>query len=120
MAGTEEATDFQGEQPIPAVSRKARRGRRPKPDAKSAQINIRLDPGLKSAGDVVLSRLGITSSDAVRSLYEYLAREQSLPVGLSQQADSVPEESWAYQCEGLAWKLYYRVTDELAQEKGGC
>lgn len=114
-----EATDFQDEQPNPAGQQKARRGRRPKPDAKSAQINIRLDPSLKSAGDVVLSRLGITSSDAVRSLYEYLVREQSLPVGLSQQVDSSPEESWAYQCEGLAWKLYYRTEDELTQEKGG-
>ena len=83
---------------------KSRRGRRPKPDAKVAQINIRMDPTLKTSGDAVLSRLGVTPSDAVRALYEYLASEQDLPEGLAPK-HVVAQTHWAAENAGLALRL---------------
>lgn len=56
--------------------------------AASATLNVRLPESLKAHGAAVLEREGLTVSDAVRSLYEYMEREQTFPEALrSQPAD---------------------------------
>lgn len=56
--------------------------------AASATLNVRLPESLKVHGAAVLEREGLTVSDAVRSLYECMEREQTFPEALrSQPAD---------------------------------
>lgn len=94
-----------------------RRGRRPKADAKIAQVNIRMDPALKASGDAVLGRLDLKASDVVRALYEYLVREQELPQGLVVKSSPDAEPHWAAEGAGLAWKLL-RSEDESSPDGG--
>lgn len=47
--------------------------------ASSAVLNIRLPEELKRHGNQVLERNGISTSEAVRRLYEYLESEQDIP-----------------------------------------
>ncbi len=47
--------------------------------AATATLNIRLPEDLKRHGGQVLERHGLSASEAVRGLYEYLDREQDLP-----------------------------------------
>lgn len=54
--------------------------------AATAQLNVRIDPVLKKSGDSVLARHKLTPSDAVRALWDYLARNQTLPGFMEHQA----------------------------------
>ena len=47
--------------------------------AASATLNVRLPETLKTRGNAVLEKEGLSVSDAVRSLYEYMEREQEFP-----------------------------------------
>ncbi len=47
--------------------------------AVAGTINVRLPEDLKRHGGQVLVRNGVSVSDAVRRLYEYLEREQTVP-----------------------------------------
>ena len=44
-----------------------------------ATLNARLNRNLKTRGDAVLSRGGVSVSDAIRSLYQYLDEHQEMP-----------------------------------------
>lgn len=48
-------------------------------DRHSAQMNVRMDRQLKEAGDAVLASLGMTPSQAVRALWEYLVVNGCMP-----------------------------------------
>lgn len=48
-------------------------------DRRSVQMNVRLDSQLKEAGDAVLARIGMTPSQAVRALWEYLVVNGCMP-----------------------------------------
>lgn len=48
-------------------------------DKRSVQMNVRLDRQLKEAGDAVLASLGMTPSQAVRELWEYLVERGRMP-----------------------------------------
>lgn len=48
-------------------------------DRHSAQMNVRMDRQLKEAGDAVLASLGMTPSQAVRALWEYLVVNGRMP-----------------------------------------
>lgn len=48
----------------------------------TATLNVRLPENLKKHGAQVLERNGLSVSDAVRGLYEYLQEHQSLPAFL--------------------------------------
>lgn len=48
-------------------------------DRHSAQMNVRMDRQLKEAGDAVLASLGMTPSQAVRALWEYLVIYERMP-----------------------------------------
>ena len=49
---------------------------------KEATLNIRLDATLKQHGAEVLNKEGLTVTEAVRALYEYMEEHQTLPEGL--------------------------------------
>ena len=46
---------------------------------KDATLNIRLEPTLKQHGAAVLQREGLTVTEAVRALYEYMDEHQEFP-----------------------------------------
>ena len=45
----------------------------------TSQINARLDTDVKHAGDATLARYGANATQAIRSLWEYMAETNSLP-----------------------------------------
>lgn len=51
-------------------------------DTRPVQMNVRMDRQLKEAGDAVLSRMGMTPSQVVRSLWEYLVVQGKAPDGI--------------------------------------
>jgi DNA-damage-inducible protein J len=70
-----------------------------------ATINVRLAQSLKQSGDSVLRREGVTVTQVVRGVYEYLQQEQRLPgflgeQGVSQENDRIQKRRRAL--EGLA------------------
>ena len=51
----------------------------PQDDRTTATINVRLPQNLKTGGEAVLEREGVSVSDAVRRLYEFLEKQQVIP-----------------------------------------
>ena len=45
----------------------------------AANINLRLPDSLKQHGNQVLERNGVSTTEAIRKLYEYLERNQDIP-----------------------------------------
>ena len=48
-------------------------------DSRPVQMNVRMDRQLKEAGDAVLAHIGMTPSQAVRTLWEYLVVNGCMP-----------------------------------------
>ncbi len=48
-------------------------------DSRPVQMNVRIDRQLKEAGDAVLTHIGMTPSQAVRALWEYLVINERMP-----------------------------------------
>lgn len=48
-------------------------------DSRPVQMNVRMDRQLKEAGDAVLAHIGMTPSQAVRALWEYLVVNGNMP-----------------------------------------
>ncbi len=48
-------------------------------DTRPVQMNVRIDRQLKEAGDTVLAHIGMTPSQAVRALWEYLVINERMP-----------------------------------------
>ncbi len=48
-------------------------------DTRPVQMNVRIDRQLKEAGDTVLAHVGMTPSQAVRALWEYLVINERMP-----------------------------------------
>ena len=48
-------------------------------NSRPVQMNVRIDRQLKEAGDAVLAHLGMTPSQAVRALWEYLVVNGRMP-----------------------------------------
>lgn len=44
-----------------------------------AQLNVRIDPDLKAAGDAVLERFGASAVKVIRDAWQYMADHQKLP-----------------------------------------
>lgn len=59
--------------------------------AATGTINARLEEPLKRHGMQVLDRQGISTSEAVRRLFEYLEREQTVPDWMRAEADGARE-----------------------------
>ncbi len=51
-------------------------------DTRPVQMNVRMNRQLKEAGDAVLSHMGMTPSQAVRSLWECLVVQNKIPDGI--------------------------------------
>lgn len=49
-------------------------------DTRPVQMNVRIDRQLKEAGDAVLAHIGMTPSQAVRELWQYLTENGHMPV----------------------------------------
>ena len=51
----------------------------------TSQINARLDTSIKRAGDATLARFGTSATQAIRSLWTYMAETNSLPDFMNEQ-----------------------------------
>lgn len=60
-------------------------------DARPIQMNVRIDRQLKEAGDAVLAQIGMTPSQAVRELWQYLTENGRMPVA-KRNNDEVPSD----------------------------
>lgn len=63
-------------------------------DRRSAQMNVRLDSQLKEAGDAVLASLGMTPSQAVRELWQYLTENGHMPIAKRNNDEVLPDDMW--------------------------
>lgn len=61
-------------------------------DSRPVQMNVRMDRQLKDAGDAVLAQIGMTPSQAVRTLWEYLVVNGRMPSrsGIAVPSSNVP------------------------------
>ncbi len=66
--------------------------------AATATLNIRLPEDLKRHGGQVLEKSGVSTSDVVRGLYEYMAREQKLPEFIAPAQSGIEEKRRALRC----------------------
>lgn len=78
----------------------------------SAQLNVRIEADLKSAGDAVLERCGVSAVQIVRAAWQYMADHQRLPSFAD--PDAKHAESAASSPEAFAPGMAMR----LAQEAG--
>ena len=51
----------------------------------STQMNVRMERAVKAQGDAVLERFGITPSQAVRGLWQYIALHDDVPEYMKEQ-----------------------------------
>ncbi len=58
----------------------------------SALVQVRIDPALKERATVVLEKMGLTVSDAVRILLTRVANEGALPVDFA--VDPATHDAW--------------------------
>lgn len=61
-------------------------------DRRSVQMNVRLDSQLKEAGDAVLARIGMTPSQAVRELWQYLIENGHMPIAKRNNDEVSPDD----------------------------
>ena len=60
--------------------------------ASTVPVQTRVDAGIKERAGVVLDKMGLTVSDAVRILLTRIADEGALPAGLT--TDSAAHDAW--------------------------
>jgi len=60
--------------------------------ASTVPVQTRVDAGIKERAGVVLDRMGLTVSDAVRILLTRIANEGALPAGLT--TDAATHDAW--------------------------
>ena len=61
----------------------------------AVQLNIRLDEELKATGDNVLADHGVSSTEAIRSLWTYMAKTRRLPDFILGKNDAFRPDSHA-------------------------
>lgn len=45
----------------------------------TAMLNVRMEKSLKAAGDRVLSKLGVSTTEAIRGLYRFMEETDTVP-----------------------------------------
>jgi DNA-damage-inducible protein J len=60
--------------------------------ASTVPVQTRIDAGIKERAGVVLDKMGLTVSDAVRILLTRIANEGALPAGLT--TDAAAHDAW--------------------------
>lgn len=93
----------------------------------AAQINVRLDRELKSAGDALLDRVGVTPSQLVRALWEKLSRSEAdarkttdflmMPASMS---DTLDERARKLAALEAGDKIFYRFAEDLKLDPVAC
>lgn len=78
----------------------------------TAQLNVRIDPGLKAAGDRVLERFGVSAVHVVRSAWQYMADHQKLPDFVEAGSSVSKAEAQAVADRGIGMAV------RLARESG--
>ena len=78
----------------------------------SIQMNTRLDSGVKAQGDAVLLRNGISSSQAVRLLWSYVAEHQALPSFMAPEGARDQKECGLRQGVERGLGLAVRIAEE--------
>lgn len=61
-------------------------------DSRPVQMNVRMDRQLKEAGDAVLAHIGMTPSQAVRELWQYLTENGHMPVEKKNDDEVLPDD----------------------------
>lgn len=61
-------------------------------NARPIQMNVRIDRQLKEAGDAVLAHLGMTPSQAVRELWQYLTENGHMPIAKRNNDEVLPDD----------------------------
>ena len=61
-------------------------------DSRPVQMNVRMDRQLKEAGDAVLAHIGMTPSQAVRELWQYLTENGHMPVAKKNDDEVLPDD----------------------------
>lgn len=61
-------------------------------DTRPVQMNVRIDRQLKEAGDAVLTHIGMTPSQAVRELWQYLTENGHMPVAKKNDDKVLPDD----------------------------
>ena len=84
-------------------------------DAAQTQMNVRLNAERKARGDEVLAGFGLTPTQAVRSLWDYLATRKALPEFMA--ADTEGDESEQYSPQSLS-ETGAGMAVRLAREAG--
>ena len=77
--------------------------------ARTAKISSRIEPELKSAGDQILSSLGLSRSDAISMFYRQIVMHRGLPF----EAKIPNKETIAALQEDLSQAKRYDSVDEL-------
>ena len=75
------------------------------------QLNARLDEDLKREGDAVLADYGVSTTEAIRSLWAYMAKSRTLP-------DFIAAESRQYRPTHESAKEGAGIAIRLMREKG--
>lgn len=61
-------------------------------DTRPVQMNVRIDRQLKEAGDAVLTHIGMTPSQAVRELWQYLTENGHMPIAKRNNDEVLPDD----------------------------
>ena len=86
-------------------------------DTRPVQMNVRIDRQLKEAGDAVLTHIGMTPSQAVRELWQYLTENGHMPVAKKNDDEVLPDDirskvSSSRVSEGAAFSIQRPSPDE--------
>lgn len=83
----------------------------------TVQLNTRIQPELKRAGDAVFARAGLSSSEVVRALWEHAARTQEVPAFiLESQAGTGNQHHAIRRGAGLARTMAQALGINLSEE----
>jgi len=82
---------------------------------KTTTIQARIDPKLKKKGDVILSKLGITASQAVNAMYAQIVLRNGLPFELRMPNEAT--EQAMHELESGQGKTFSSFKDMLDDAK---
>ena len=85
-----------------------------------ATINVRMPLSLKTGGEAVLEREGLSVSEAIRRFYEYLEKQQTLPECIRHSEEDMPSalvEKRRYLLKSLAGVLPSDISLEQIKDE---
>ena len=82
----------------------------------ATQMNIRIEDEVKALGDQVLSEIGYTPTQAVRTLWEFAAANRGNPEALRRQLDEMAAMDLESEVRWERRRRAFSQADEPAQE----